>query len=67
MIAWEYCCHEMQSHDSVEIEAALLLLGNKGWEAVCMIPNGPYLLLKRPQSSDGNSEVVDSTFGNDPF
>ena len=58
MIAWEYCCHELKSRDSAEIEAALLLLGDKGWEAVCMIPNGPYLLLKRPRTSDGNSDVV---------
>lgn len=57
MIAWEYICYELKSNDSVEIEAALLLLGNKGWEAVCMIPNGPYLLLKRPQISDEHSEV----------
>lgn len=60
MITWEYCCHELKSRDAAEIEAALLLLGDKGWEAVCMIPNGPFLLLKRPQGPDGHSEVVAS-------
>ena len=50
MIAWEYCCHEVKSGDAVQIEAALLLLGEKGWEAICMIPQGSYLLLKRPKA-----------------
>ncbi len=61
MITWEYCCHELKSRDAAEIEAALLLLGDKGWEAVCMIPNGPYLLLKRRQDPDSFSDVATST------
>ncbi len=50
MIAWEYCCHEVKSGDAAQIEAALLLLGEKGWEAVCVIPLGSYLLLKRSKT-----------------
>ena len=65
MMVWEYCCHEIKSTDVAEIEAALLLLGDKGWEAVCMIPTGSYLLLKRPKDPMGNAEAVAAASGDD--
>ena len=57
MVAWEYCCHKVKSGDAAQIEAALLLLGEKGWEAVCMIPTGSYLLLKRPKTPPAGTSV----------
>ncbi len=57
MVTWEYCCHEVKSSDAAQIEAALLLLGEKGWEAVCMIPRGSYLLLKRPKTPPVSTSV----------
>lgn len=57
MIAWEYCCQEIKFSEAGEIEAALLLLGDKGWEAVCMIPSGPYLLLKRSKTTTPDRSI----------
>ncbi len=45
MVAWEYCCQEVKSGGAAEIEPALLMPGEKGWEAVCMISNGSYFYL----------------------
>lgn len=53
MVKWEYCCQDVQSGKAAEIEASLLRLGDHGWEAICGIPTGPYILLKRPKAEQG--------------
>jgi len=57
MVVWEYCCQEVKSGEAGQIEAALLLLGEQGWEAVCMIPSGSYLLLKRPKTPPADTSI----------
>lgn len=45
------------SGEASHMEAAHLLLGEQGWEAVCMIPSSSYLLLKRPKTPSVDSSI----------